>query len=77
MALTFPTMSGVFTAPIKGIVGVATDEVIDQQMLTDATYGSAAIGYLAGSFRTKSVVRKTLGDQALAKVKSNLLGGIL
>lgn len=77
MALTFPTMSGILTAPIKGIVGVAADETINQQMLTDATYGSAAMGYVAGTFRTKHVVRKALGDQALAKVKANMIGGLL
>jgi hypothetical protein len=75
MTMTLPTIAGMVSAPIKGVLGAAVGDVIDQQMLTDATWGAAAIAYTAGVIRVKSVVGKTAPPNVAAAVKAKLIFG--
>jgi hypothetical protein len=74
--MILPTVAGLVSEPLNALT-LAADDVTTGQQVVDAAYGGVAIGAVAMSLRDASVVRKTLGEPAVAKFKGAKIAGII
>jgi hypothetical protein len=79
MAFQTPTIGGLISAPTKGLFGIAEGDTVDQQMVTDATYGGMLAGVVVGTVRARMVENSALSNNPSAKaaIKSKLIGGLI
>ena len=75
--MIFPTLAGLISSPLKVFTIAADDTTITAQQFVDGVYGGALIGAVAKTVRDDSVVLKTLGPQALSKVKAARIVGFI
>jgi hypothetical protein len=74
--MLFPTLSGIISEPLS-ILSVAEEDTKTAQEFVDGVYGGALMGAVAKTLRDDSVVRRQLGDAALAKVKAGRIAGFI
>ena len=66
--MLLPTLSGIFSSPMK-VFSAATGDTFTAQEMVDGVYGGAIIGAVAKTIRDDAVVRNTLGQPSLDRVK--------
>jgi hypothetical protein len=71
-----PTVAGLISEPLRILTIAETDEVTPQEFV-DVGWGMAVLGAVAKTIRDDQVVKNTLGDSALSKVKANRIAGFI